>query len=120
MTKENELLPCPFCGGKEFVVERSDIPWGVLRNKIEWWKLRCCGCLSGADYPTKDGLISKWNTRHAPQSVDVEGLKKDYGAGFDMSVYRSSNNEGWNACLDYLTTHYDIVKKSEETHDKNR
>lgn len=133
MTKENELLPCR-CGKIPRVMKyEKPKPFvsisGMTRQVEPFVSIQCNrhdGVLLNVSVSgnTIDEALTKaitaWNKRHTPQSVDVEGLKRDYGAGFDMSVYRSSNNEGWNACLDYISKHYDIVKKSEEAHDKNR
>lgn len=53
-----------------------------------------------------DGLL--------PVVVDVEGLKKrshERTPDGLVSVSKFYKNEGWNACLEYIAKHYDIVEK---------
>lgn len=75
--KKHSPLPCPFCGSDKIRVEREDIPWGVLQRKIEWWKLTCEGCLSGATYPTEEGIVQKWNARHAANNIERVEKERD-------------------------------------------
>lgn len=73
MTEKQEALkPCPFCGGTNITIIRDDRPWGIMEVLIEWWQLRCIGCLNSADYPTKSGLINKWNTRALTEAPKVD------------------------------------------------
>lgn len=52
----DELLPCPFCGGEAYTVERG----------IYGWSIECdtpfCPC-SFAAYRDKAEAIAAWNTR---------------------------------------------------------
>jgi len=62
----NDLLPCPFCGGKAEVVESG--PSG--KDHVTHWQARCSSILSGcigAEIDTwrctKDDATKAWNTR---------------------------------------------------------
>lgn len=52
-----ELKPCPFCGGKALLHERSQAPEA-------WVYCRCGG--AGPMSETDDGAKAKWNQREAP------------------------------------------------------
>lgn len=70
---DKDLKPCPFCGCDEIEIEMRQMPWGAADRSIDWWFLRCGGCIAGSDYPTKDGLIKNWNTRATDcPAVDVD------------------------------------------------
>jgi hypothetical protein len=58
--KEDELLPCPFCGGR---VELHD-----SKTSMNMFEVKCCSfekCIidRSAPFDDKDILIKTWNTR---------------------------------------------------------
>jgi hypothetical protein len=74
MTEREALLPCPFCGEGQSVVE----PW--FDDVAHRWRVGCgrCGCSTGT-HPTDktpDPAIAAWNRRphisQPAQAVDVE------------------------------------------------
>lgn len=55
---EQELLPCPFCGGEALLDHNT--------QGREYWEGFCPTCDFGAqDRPEKVAAIKAWNTRHA-------------------------------------------------------
>ncbi|EDT3088912.1 restriction alleviation protein, Lar family [Salmonella enterica subsp. enterica serovar Newport] len=71
----NELLPCPFCGGKahQITVERDDDPHfgGDVITCTE------CGAASHVEFGFKENLKSAWNSRAAMDSDDVTYNESD-------------------------------------------
>jgi len=85
MSKEQELLPCPFCGGAP-----------VLDGKSDDCRVRCesCGVEGSVHYFDSDdyaqieaaeaAAVSAWNTRAAlasPAAEPVQALKSDEWQG---------------------------------------
>lgn len=54
-----ELLPCPFCGGDEKIDEFSDV---VNFNKKSY-RVECKKCGVYIHFDSKDQAIEAWNTR---------------------------------------------------------
>lgn len=62
----NELLPCPFCGGKNVVIMRDG-----------GWFVMCNGCTAnGPIVDHESSAITKWNTRHVHIYHADDGLIK--------------------------------------------
>jgi hypothetical protein len=63
----NDLLPCPFCGGKPVIFERKI---AVSSEKpsfpLFWYDCpnRECGISFRLGEPSKDGARDKWNKRY--------------------------------------------------------
>ena len=58
---ENELRPCPFCGGNELVLEKS---------AMGRWSVVCIRCESQGNPSFEKRLsIKSWNTRTLPPAV---------------------------------------------------
>ena len=70
MSKEKELKPCPFCGGKAEVNK-------AFHDYIRYW-VECLLCKASAHNQMKQELkaeaITAWNTRHPDKSL-VEKLE---------------------------------------------
>ncbi len=84
----SELKPCPFCGGSNFSIEMKE--HRHLNSVGDWYYLRCesVGCSARADYPSRDGLITAWNTRAAPDVPELVRysaieLVRSIDAGYD-------------------------------------
>ena len=57
----NELLPCPFCGGKAEILTAESMHGGYL------FGIMCNDCCSRGDvYDTEAEAIDAWNTRVKP------------------------------------------------------
>ena len=56
-----KLLPCPFCGSANTMLVETPRPWWVT----------CNDC--GADGPTGDDCIERWNTRPSPPPAAESG-----------------------------------------------
>lgn len=73
MTKENRLLPCPFCGGEAKVTAWShwDDEYGYVAE--------CDNCyLDMGEFETEEEAIERWNTRYHPvdSTAMAEGGKE--------------------------------------------
>lgn len=57
--RSNDLLSCPFCGGKA----RVDNYESTMSNH-KWWQIECLKCLVRT-YPkkTRKGAVALWNKR---------------------------------------------------------
>lgn len=63
---ENELLPCPFCGGEAEILTAESMHGGYL------FGIMCNDCRSRGDvYDTEAKAIAAWNTR-AERTCKVE------------------------------------------------
>jgi len=72
--KNDELLPCPFCGGKGWYFSNTYDDGLKLHNT------RCKKCYAAHDgHPTKDSAITAWNTRHTPSDTKTQYNPADYG-----------------------------------------
>lgn len=82
---EEELKPCPFCGGEAKIYD-GDTPF----NDIGCGKDDCpCQIASFFEYEkdgAKEEAIKAWNTRSAP-SVDVEGVKTQFERTNESLLY---------------------------------
>lgn len=58
----DELLPCPFCGGADVVVDRYE------HHEGEWrYRVVCTGCMAMVDsgfWQFKGHAVEAWNRRH--------------------------------------------------------
>lgn len=82
---DEELKPCPFCGGEAKIVSRSTevkaVNLGTAEvfstDILEWCKVKCseCGC-STDRYSNVGGAIKWWNKRAADTSESKEELRK--------------------------------------------
>ncbi|EBI1926106.1 restriction alleviation protein, Lar family [Salmonella enterica] len=123
----NELLPCPFCGGKahQITVERDDDPHfgGDVITCTE------CGAASHVEFGFKENLKSAWNSRAAmlktepaPAPVmpaelhpDTQNLaanfctalaEKLYGAQLKYGYDADWKQDGWaTQCLSHFHQH---------------
>lgn len=74
-SKEIELLPCPFCGGKadmDFELLGGDESGG---NPFLSYFVYCQECLcgtTGSDRATKDLAITRWNTRRQQSTFEAQ------------------------------------------------
>jgi Lar family restriction alleviation protein len=115
MTKENELKPCPFCGGKANLYRDED--------RFDHYLAQCetSGCVE-TPWHTKQETIRIWNTRaNSPDHVIVrretlEGIKKPDLQGEEYErpepwmddVYPFESGEvvgsvwSWNSLIDQL------------------
>ena len=60
MTQQEELKPCPFCGGKSYKHENKS---GAVSRYI----IECYDCRASSAYDAHEvNLIKKWNTRATP------------------------------------------------------
>lgn len=67
---ENELKPCPFCGGDNIMDEPDDEKTYVVYCNT------CFVCVEG--YNTKEKAFEVWNTRHTPKvSEDLKMIYTD-------------------------------------------
>lgn len=62
MSKENELLPCPFCGGKAFLNKEWEETFGFFGE--------CSECESSTYYSlSREEAVKAWNRRVYPDDV---------------------------------------------------
>jgi hypothetical protein len=61
--KEEEFLPCPFCGEcPVFRTEKGESLWS--HNIVDWFYVNCHNCDIGMNTcDTKQELFDKWNSR---------------------------------------------------------
>jgi len=66
MTKEQEMLPCPFCGGTETKINRGGVDDEIVYDQ-------CVKCEAGGptSYPRQDNDSPTWNTR----ASSVKGMQ---------------------------------------------
>lgn len=75
----DELLPCPFCGGKNITLRCETMP--PPESRPWYWAVWCeCGarCKADADIYKGDAkarAVSAWNTRAALSQTDAEEAK---------------------------------------------
>jgi Lar family restriction alleviation protein len=63
---ETELLPCPFCGGRNLQFRKTNLHFKPFYKCLDCW----------ADGPVaadKKSLPEKWNTRTAPAPLPQDG-----------------------------------------------
>lgn len=68
MSKENELLPCPFCGGTAKL--------GHNTQGREYWYATCERCDFDLDMPTLEKAIANWNIRPLPTPVSLDEVAR--------------------------------------------
>lgn len=93
----NELKPCPFCGGKAQLVEQS------IQDPLGRPRVDCTVCRGGFDFiDNKKTLTRLWNTRQSPWISVSDRLPED-----DVPVLVYFNDD-IDAEIDYCTTdlHY--------------
>jgi hypothetical protein len=76
---ETDIKSCPFCGGKSFTFRVEEVHH--LNTVCDWHHLRCDGpgCCGAMSYPSKSGLVEKWNTRVSlshPEPVAQEAVEQ--------------------------------------------
>lgn len=78
MSDSNELLPCPFCGGKaqsERSTERFEYGTGGPYSVMEWgYYVYCEACSAGTHAvdvppPSEEEAVAAWNRRATPAPV---------------------------------------------------
>lgn len=108
MTDNNEeLKPCPFCGGESSVCN------GSIKEPATIKCVECGAIMDGTMYETDNNLVSwhgdadkKWNTRadQASKGVDVEGLEnkiKNIKASYSNFGLELKCGIDGNTTLDY-------------------
>lgn len=88
MNKENELLPCPFCGGKAVLIEKWEKVFGFF--------VECSECVTSNYYSTsKEEAVKAWNKRVYPddvqEAIDSQTQKR-------VEVSRYINGCVWHFC----------------------
>lgn len=70
MGKSKELKPCPFCGGKAFIISATHrevydvLPNGLKAGYIEMFMARCSICGASSDYSRSlEKVAALWNAR---------------------------------------------------------
>ena len=70
MAKIKELKPCPFCGGKAFIISATHrevydvFPNGLKAGYIEMFMARCSICGASSDYSRSlENVAALWNAR---------------------------------------------------------
>jgi Lar family restriction alleviation protein len=67
--RSNDLLPCPFCGGKAKAWGPEDECYTGLFARVS------CHCgISTGNYRTQKEAIEKWNTRAGDEAVRVDPM----------------------------------------------
>lgn len=61
MTRETELLPCPFCGGEAWLND-YEAKHGDMTPMSRCPQCKSCGCNLGY-FPTPAKATGAWNTR---------------------------------------------------------
>lgn len=103
MTENEQLKPCPFCGGKaEVFINNVDKLWNVCCYD-EYNDYDCCGVEIG-DFLTEQEAIKAWNTRVNPTIVCPEKqtafkLNNDYKDVYDY-VRKKVWCSGFNEAID--------------------
>lgn len=89
----NELKPCPFCGGE------ADLNNVSVKLGEQWlWSIECVECGVFIDREEKDYVIKAWNTRKPMERI-VERLEERYK---DIPIqYETSYEEGLGDGIDY-------------------
>lgn len=121
---DEELKPCPFCGGEAKIVSRStevkDVNLGTTEvfstDILEWCKVKCCECGCSTDrYSNVGGAIKWWNKR---ASAEV-GLLTDKELTDRMNAIRNSEEKlskkekEYCKLKEYLCNREDKVKAQE-------
>lgn len=80
MNTEQELLPCPFCGGEAIMQEHpphqhSDllVKMGMPEYSPGGFTIECVECECGMIHESREGVIAAWNRRAALQSQKPKG-----------------------------------------------
>lgn len=70
MEKIKDLKPCPFCGGKAFIISATHrevydvLPNGLKAGYIEMFMARCSICGASSDYSRSlEKVAALWNAR---------------------------------------------------------
>jgi hypothetical protein len=85
--REQELLPCPFCGGEPSLEQEAVIEHGKIMLIDNCWQVHCpsCNCQRLAEggfpnYSSVSEAVTTWNTRHQlNQPVQDSGKDADLG-----------------------------------------
>lgn len=109
----SELLPCPFCGKRPYLIEpdKGDFKWSVS----------CLHCVAIDMYDiSKEGVVEKWNTRHYPPEVQqaVEMMKPKKITYDDSSLGKPGVPEFWiaycpecNQPIDFNDTPFEFCRR---------
>jgi len=93
MAMSNEILPCPFCGGKAIAEDRSDLHSA--------WLIGCdrCDCVMDVYYRTKEEAVEAWN-RRAKDKQRIQELEAD------LALLREQQWEPFNIIDDDIETEH--------------
>jgi len=115
--KDDDLKPCPFCGGEADVSKGSKGP-----DSLPWWYVECGNCAAMCD------SVEDWNKRTAPAEVQTtyhpeiiirtnadasldEAILKDGKAHFHLE--QMSATHWWMALvLDKQSVHINLHSKA--------
>ncbi|WP_157966850.1 Lar family restriction alleviation protein [Pseudomonas sichuanensis] len=107
----SELLPCPFCGQQDFLIERLDSDASVVICQGLTGPHEACLARGpvgvaqdeGEEQPGRDKAVELWNARaerRQGESVALPSRKSEPTE--DSDVFTDAENSGFNACLDEI------------------
>ena len=106
----SELLPCPFCGQQDFLIERLDSDASVVICQGLTGPHEACLARGpvgvaqdeGEEQPGRDKAIELWNARAEQHKCGPVALPDRKDATQYWNLLAIGGAEGWNACLDEI------------------
>jgi Lar family restriction alleviation protein len=71
----SELKPCPFCGGRAYLISREK-----FKKKGKYIYCKNCRASSNDEYTTNENAIAAWNERHISWGLLMDILDNYYPA----------------------------------------
>jgi hypothetical protein len=91
MTREIELLPCPFCGKETSIDSFKSLSFG-MNYQIQCQNGNCAVEVSTCAYTCEETAIKAWNTRATEQSTDkADALELENALGIVDDLLQSGH-----------------------------
>lgn len=106
----SELLPCPFCGQQDFLIERLDSDASVVICQGLTGPHEACLARGpvgvaqdeGEEQPGRDKAVELWNARAEQHQGEPVALPARRRVRPETPAANLSHIKGWNACLDEI------------------